>query len=112
MSVIIKGMRLPNNCLACDFLNPFVEKPYCRRLMKISPTTGRLEDCPLAEVPTPHGRLKDADAFDSRMREAGGMVGEALREDFKDGILTTLVMMRTAPTVIEAEEAEEPSDDC
>lgn len=104
MSVIIKGMRMPKFCFACDFLNPFVEEPYCRRLMKRCPKTGRLEDCPLAEVPTPHGRLIDADAFNSRVRAAGGMVEEELTADFKDGVQATLWILKQVPTVIEAEE--------
>ena len=61
MSVVVKGMKMPQDCFECDFFNPFVGEPYCRRLLKRCPTTGRLEDCPLGEVPTPHGRLIDAD---------------------------------------------------
>ena len=60
MSVIVKGMEKPEACLACDFCNPFTEKPYCRRLMKVTPKTTTLPDCPLIEIP-PHGRLIDAD---------------------------------------------------
>lgn len=62
MSIIVKGMEKPKSCLACDFCNPFTEKPYCRRLMKVTPKTATLPDCPLVEVP-PHGRLIDADAL-------------------------------------------------
>ncbi len=44
-------------------------------------------------------RLIDADAFDERIRAAGGMVEEELSEDFKDGILTTLEMLKRQPTI-------------
>lgn len=62
MGVYIKNMKMPGACLACDFCNPFAEEPYCRRLMKITPKTTTLPDCPLVSVP-PHGRLIDADAL-------------------------------------------------
>ena len=55
-------------------------------------------------VETPHGRLIDVDAFDSRVREAGGMVEEELTADFKDGVQATLWILKQVPTVIEAEE--------
>lgn len=64
----------------------------------------RPEWCPLIEVPTPHGRLIDADAFDNRVREAGEMVEEELTADFKDGVQATLWILKQVPTVIEAEE--------
>ena len=61
MSVLIKGMDMPTCCADCDIHNPFSETPYCRRLLQVIPLEGRLENCPLGEVPTPHGRLIDAD---------------------------------------------------
>lgn len=60
--------------------------------------------CEVAPVPTPHGRLIDADDFDSRIRAAGGMADEELTDDFKDGVLSVLALMKTQNTVIEAEE--------
>lgn len=60
MGVYIKGMERPIACLACDFCNPFTEEPYCRRLMKVTPKTTTLSDCPIIEVPEPHGDLIDA----------------------------------------------------
>lgn len=37
--------------------------------------------------------------FDSRVRAAGGMVEEDLTDDFKDGVLAVLDMLRTEPSV-------------
>ncbi len=62
MSVLIKGMEMPSGCLSCDFCNPFVDEPYCRRLMRKTSKVTRLEDCPLVPVP-PHGALIDRDDF-------------------------------------------------
>lgn len=44
-------------------------------------------------------RLIDADAFTHRIKAAGGMVEEELTEDFKDGILAVLEMLKTQPTI-------------
>ena len=44
-------------------------------------------------------RLIDADAFDERVRAAGGMSEEELSEDFKDGVQTVLYMMSKQPTI-------------
>lgn len=60
MAILVKGMEMPTGCISCDFCNPFVEEPYCRRLMKRVPKVTRLDNCPLIEVPEPHGRLIDA----------------------------------------------------
>lgn len=47
-------------------------------------------------------RYIDADAFDKRVRTAGGLSGgfveEKLSDDFKEGILTVLEMLETQPT--------------
>ena len=44
-------------------------------------------------------RLIDADAFDERVKAAGGMSEEELSEDFKDGVQTVLYMMSKQPTI-------------
>ena len=44
-------------------------------------------------------RLIDADAFDERIRLDVSSCEEELTEDFKDGILTVLEMMKKAPAV-------------
>ena len=45
-------------------------------------------------------RLIDANDFDERIRAAGGMVEDDLTEDFKDGVLTVLAMLKTHQTVL------------
>lgn len=65
MSVLVKGMDMPTCCADCDFHNPFSKTPYCRRLLKVIPLEGRLENCPLVEV-TPYGRLIAADAVERK----------------------------------------------
>lgn len=67
MSVIIKGMKMPKSCDSCDLIQFDDEEleahcplsPYYRWCG--TPPDYRPEGCPLVEVPTPHGRLIDAD---------------------------------------------------
>ena len=44
-------------------------------------------------------RAIDADAFDERVRAAGGMSEEELTEDFKDGVQAVLYMLSNQPTI-------------
>lgn len=44
-------------------------------------------------------RLIDADAFDERVRVAGGMSEEELTEDFKDGVQAVLYMLSNQPAI-------------
>ena len=62
MSVLIKGMDMPKNCDECD-LSTWEGFPLgglklvCQLLGQVDDIEIRDEDCPLIEVPTPHGRL-------------------------------------------------------
>jgi len=54
MGVLIEGMEMQKNCGWCPLRGSCVHRIY----MECRP-----EDCPLVEVPEPHGRLIDADAL-------------------------------------------------
>lgn len=90
MSVFIKGMKMPKNCDKC---------PCCCDLgcavKHISMTTKQMIEnrpdwCPLAELPSEHGRLIDADEIYFSMTNSTDqdIAEEAIRE---------------TPTVIESE---------
>lgn len=62
MSLMIKGMDMPTACNKCQFHNAYI----CTA--KGSPVSLQIYlkdkkpfDCPLVEIPTPHGRLIDAE---------------------------------------------------
>lgn len=55
MSILIKGMEMPKNCAGC-----FLRVGQCSKRIYME---NRPSDCPLVEVPEPHGRLIDADAL-------------------------------------------------
>ena len=66
MSLIIKGMSLPSECSECLFscYDVSVCAPAeCIILGERSARHCRPKICPLVEIPTPHGRLIDAERF-------------------------------------------------
>lgn len=104
MSIIVKGMKMPENCHECEFVDILPTCP-CNKMAdddfwnNVSLAVEGHKDCPLLEVP-PHGRLIDADALlkllDSCM--------------FPSDMVTTRALsmatnwLKEAPTIIEAEE--------
>ena len=84
MSILIKGIKPPKSCYTCSWYNkvecPVNDGRYYYRAQ-------RHPSCPLIELP-PHGRLIDADAIQDYNVETFGQ---------------RLLIIDTAPTVIEAE---------
>ena len=60
MSILIKGMEMPTDCIFCPMFHG--AWTICAGLNKTTSVKGRPDDCPLVPVP-PHGRLIDADAL-------------------------------------------------
>lgn len=66
MSVLIRGMKMPASCYDCDLCFESMDSERnvywtCPVLNMDVEKYERMEDCPLVEVPEPHGRLIDAD---------------------------------------------------
>lgn len=114
MSVIIKGMAMPETCYECRFCEEEQQYPfrlYCvahYNLIKY-PRTGRLDTCPLVELPD-HGDLID------RSRLIGGFADWYIQEspmylgDSKvvaETIGDAMKAIEAAPVVIPAERSEE-----
>ena len=94
MSILIRGMRFPQNCDEC-LIN-------CgHSMLYIGITDRRSPNCPLIEIPTPHGRL-----IDIKSVEYGKFttVGNEYQR-WWNGALESVI--DNAPTVIEAEGREE-----
>lgn len=68
MGVYIEGMEMPDSCNHC-FVTPGCCPAVRKRIKsdkpgyKWIPANYRHEDCPLIEVPEPHGRLINEDAL-------------------------------------------------
>lgn len=111
MSILIKGMKMPKNCVSC-WLSRMRGSSLGGILdCKIFGTVGsnmhdpydilnnRHPDCPLIELPEKHGRLIDEDiAYDKIAEQEGGYYMDM------DGVDKGL---SETPTIIEAEGDEE-----
>ena len=101
-SVMIKGMEMPNGCYDCPILQSSdgcfdFECPFNSYLLWHNAEDViryRPDNCPLVEIPTPHGRLIDADYLKKDRINISGT-------DF-----VLLVDVDNAKTIIEAEVSE------
>ena len=100
MSLLIKGMKMPKNCMLCSFCVEEADPAngeMCLVTGKLMPPCNheRLDDCPLIEVPQ-HGRLIDADALLADVRaHSESYFADDFAHEWVD----------VAPTIIPAEES-------
>ena len=125
MSILIKGIDMPENCYKCKFalarFDPLPTQKYkrhdfeCVLTEKTLTATKRNRACPLVPVPAPHGRLADADALKERIAATYYSQDEKDKAPMDDipwmnGCNTKVKevcwMIDDAPTVMEAEEGE------
>lgn len=110
MSVVIKGMKMPESCSECRL---YVENCWCvaiekenwRKAYNTPPEGERLPDCPLAPHPEKHGDHMDKAAFESEIRNrychgCDNSNGIKCRACWVDDMLDEVAC---APTVIAAE---------
>jgi len=71
MAILIKGMEMPKNCAGC-----FLRVGQCSKRIYME---NRPSDCPLIEVPEPHGRLGDLDKLLMR-------INHEVMEAYMDGV--------------------------
>lgn len=93
MSILIKGMKKPKSCDECPLADSYLA------------CDAQSINCPIVEVPTPHGRLKDEDELI-----------KSIHDDWDDVIVWDESGPTTAdaferlvyeqPTIIEAEKGE------
>ena len=112
MSVLIKNMEMPTNCAGCP-LN--YDQMACgvtgtrwwsdsMVLMNFDSDKERLPNCPLIEIPTPHGRLIDADAIDYKNHKMHDGTGHlVVADNFVNGVLWVNDCIDETPTIIESE---------
>ena len=97
--ILIRGMEMPETCASCEW-SYYVGngRAMCKKVSMTDKTDimakRRADFCPLVEVPTPHGRLIDADALTDKL-------GISDRD-----IYCKCVIEEDAPTIIEAEGSE------
>ena len=107
MSVLIKGMKMPRNCLECGIkeweegFNEY-ECPF-NEILCLS--IGKQDDCPLVELPEKHGRLIDGDALTDIFADRLVKVSERYGIDsaVAGAVSGAMKLLYVQPTVIEAE---------
>ena len=114
MSILIRSnVHLPRSCRKC----PFNGGDWCIASEKVrigkhgNVNEHRHPDCPLVEIPTPHGRLIDADALVNRIKNnycnkctTVEKCGICVCQNC--GVATLFDEIENATTIIEAEVSE------
>ena len=112
MSVLIKCMRMPENCIKCpmQFGGMCYVMPAEVDEGRVAPTVeeawkqGKPDWCPLIEIPESHGDLIDRDALLDMVRD--------VNTDYYCEVLgVTVEDIDSVPTVIEAEGSEDDEYD-
>lgn len=114
MGVYVKGLEMPKVCAECPFREVRYDPGYynyehCKALgkifnehsLEIDVFEEKFNDCPLIEIPTPHGRLIDADKLKEK-RETMCWKDEFYMTHESDFIDSRHI--DNAPTILEAEE--------
>ena len=100
--IYIRDMRMPQNCDECPLNSTCSYSLH----MPLYHTEKRHDDCPLIEVPEPHGRLGDLDALDTSILQAGFSYAITRRKlRYTPGEVREKI--QNAPTVIPASESKE-----
>jgi hypothetical protein len=99
MSVLIKGMKMPENCYHCKIAE-------CCEHYIANYTDRRHPDCYLVELPKKHGRLIDADSLLKFVedRYENTWESDCYEGGIKDTCSDIIEKIDTMPTVIEAED--------
>lgn len=100
MSVIVKGMKMPDSCAVCRFAGRggyFMERIVCMFTggNEDAENVDRLPDCPLVALPDTHGRLVDADAMCADLA--------TVDRQFEQMVEWCISVTEAQPTIVEAE---------
>ena len=118
MSVLIRGMQMPEECRKCPMMDygTMTGETYCKVNGKALAESfrpiefdGRPEWCPLVEIKTPHGDLIDRDVLSLRgqlktIKECEVQIYGGASWGFTGKCIAAI---DEAPTIIEAEGVEE-----
>ena len=105
MSLIIKGVDMPEKCENCpcyDYIDYVCRADDCFAPFDVENPEERSEHCPLIELPAKHGRLIDADELKKNMRNYYPSIDHLCCSQH----VVTKGDIDCAPTIIEAEVSE------
>lgn len=108
MSLIIKGSIMPLMCGDCPCYDgsDYACNATGRGVIEYR-YDGRPDNCPLVEIPTPHGRMIDADRL-MEVIEKNSYLLKGYYNSLENGMFLTGIKqaINEAPTIIEAEVSE------
>lgn len=109
MSILIRGREMPNNCQECVCIND--EYLYCqavgRKPQDENVISRRPDWCPLAEIPTPHGRLIDEEAvIDHFVSLSNNEWNQNVSTSWANAFAEAASDICDIPTIIEAEKGD------
>lgn len=116
MSLIIKGMKLPKHadvngekdtayrCIILAHPDNSVELVIDTEFTSAYDNGHNIQRYPLAEIPTPHGRLIDADILIKGLENVIAITGSEDRLVFVNDVIA---LIKNLPAIIEAEGADE-----
>ena len=105
MSLMIKGLEMPCMCCVCPCHDWDMEanRYYCQALKdepRIIDENTRRGDCPLAEIPSPHGDLIDKEPIKKFILDG---INKPAPESFGYDGIEILSEIEFAPAIIEEE---------
>ena len=114
MSILIKDMEKPKRCLVCPFM---VSRDNDDCILQSDEANAKFNSwddmkasCPLVEIPTPHGRLIDADELINGCEKLMRMLDPESKEYLRVFAIKSYLMWAAEYAVIEAEEKYAISD--
>lgn len=122
MSILLKGLKMPEKCLDCKLCAfiPIGEDGLMTKCLPLNRATDvekLRHDCPLVAVPD-HGRLIDADKLIADAKEdllPDSEIFPMCKDNerywyWNDGANNVIDLANTAPTVIEADRSDTPTE--
>ncbi len=105
--ILIRNIKMPKNCLECpcfqfEWFDDDIDG-YCKALKtKIMNRSKHHPDCPLVEIPTPHGQLGDLDALQEQIKLT--IQDAHMGALWKQGMIYAHGLVEASKIIIEAEE--------
>lgn len=97
--IAIPNINKPKSCCECPIAKSYFD---CLMEKKYICPIGHTDDCPLIEIPKPHGRLIDADLLKDTIRDSVPAYGIGVKIPTY-GDMDIMDKISIMPTILEAE---------
>ena len=110
MGIYVPGITKPDHCCDCQFCEDLTSDCLLQNDAHWSTYSEQIKNCPLVEIPEPHGRLIDGDAYCENLLEEAHKVWRLLKPETIERINRTVDDLKKYPAIIEAEGSENHDD--